>query len=123
MTTILVLEDNPDLLELYTQAFSFKGYDVAFSNCAEGAIAKFTECGCPPDMAVLDMLMPGLTGDAVVEFIRLHSQRPDIPILVVSCDEVFEAQLRWADVTFMRKPVELEDLFDAVSSNLDAAIA
>lgn len=115
MTTIFVLEDDPDLLELYTQALEFCGYEVSFTNSAESAIHMIHEEGCTPDIAVLDMAMPGLPGSAVVEYIRHQSRFPDLPIIVISCDEAFRDQLQPARVTFMAKPIGLSDLFSAVA--------
>ena len=115
MTTIFVLEDDPDLLRLYTRALAFRGYEVAFTNSAESAIDMIHEGACSPDIAILDMSMPGLPGSAVVDFIRQRSNTPDLPIIVISCDEDFRQVLESAHVTFITKPINLNDLYRAVA--------
>lgn len=115
MTTIFVLEDDPDLLELYTQALTFYGYEVAFTDSAEKAINMIDDSVCSPDIAVLDMSMPGLPGSAVVDYIRLQSTTPDIPIIVISCDEEFRRLVDSSHVEFIRKPIGLNDLYSAVA--------
>ena len=115
MTTIFVLEDDSDLLELYTEALAFRGYTVECTNSAEKAINMIRTNACTLDVAVLDMSMPGLPGSAVVEFIRTESHCPDLPIIVISCDEDYRPLLKTARVDFMQKPVTLTDLYHAVA--------
>lgn len=114
MTRILVLENDPDLLNLYTRALKFRGYDVETANAADTAIGMITEGAALPDIAVLDMHMPGLSGSAVVEYLRDHSAYPDIPIIIISCDDDFRNLLQEYDVVFMSKPVNLADLYQTV---------
>jgi DNA-binding NtrC family response regulator len=114
MATIFVLEDDPDLLNLYTRALSFQGHDVESADSAESAIGMFAAGDCKPDIAVLDMSMPGLPGSAVVDYIRQKSEFPHVPIIVISCDESFRQILQSSRVTFMTKPINLTDLYTAV---------
>lgn len=118
MATIFVLEDDKDLLYLYTRALKFWGHDVVFSESAEQAIAMLDNGQCVPEIAVLDMSMPGLPGTAVVEFIRERSLFNKIPIIVVSCDEDFRQLLRTSQVMFMTKPIGLGDLQKAVANSV-----
>ena len=115
MATIFVLEDDPDLLNLYTRALSFRGYKVECANSAESAIGMFVEGVCEPDIAVLDMSMPGLPGSVVVEYMREKSEFPNVPIIVISCDESFRQILQSSRVTFMTKPINLTDLYKEVA--------
>ncbi|MBN1563155.1 MAG: response regulator [Anaerolineae bacterium] len=114
MARILVLEDDPDLLHLYTRALTFRGYQVDTANAAETAIGMIDEGTTSPDIAVLDMHMPGLPGSAVVEYLRGNSPYPDIPIIVISCDDDFRKLLQDYEVMFMSKPINLADLYQAV---------
>lgn len=115
MTTILVLEDDADLLRLYTRALTYRGYEVICTNSAESAIETIDDGDCTPDVAVLDMSMPGLPGSAVVDHIRRKSCYPNLPIIVISCNEDFRRVLDCAGVLFMPKPINLSDLYRAVA--------
>ncbi|NJL94012.1 MAG: response regulator [Anaerolineae bacterium] len=115
MKNILVLEDDNDLRSLYHRALKFKGYDVTATESAERAIDLLQKGALVPDVAVLDMSMPGLPGSAVVEFIRNHSQHATLPIIVITCDERFKEHLKTAGVVFMTKPINLHDLYVAVA--------
>jgi DNA-binding response OmpR family regulator len=117
MPKVFVLEDDPDLLNLYSRALRFRGYEVETTDSAEHAITLLGEGQCVPDIAVLDMSMPGLPGSAVVDFIRQKSALRDLPIIVVSCDEDFRSRLAGARVTFMKKPIGLNELYTAVAKH------
>ncbi len=114
MAMVFVLEDDPDLLNLYTRALKHRGYDVEFSSSAERAINMLHEGSCEPDVAVLDMSMPGLPGTVVVDYIRNRSEFRKLPIIVVTCDEGFRRELQGTNVVFMAKPIDLHTLYAAV---------
>lgn len=116
MATIFVLEDDQDLRNLYTRALKFKGYQVESAENAEAAIELLGSGKCQPDAAVLDMSMPGLPGSAVVDFIRTQSTMPDLPIIVISCDDAFKFSLSSQEVNFIAKPINLADLYLAVAA-------
>ena len=113
MTSVFVLEDDPDLRNLYTRALKHKGYEVDQAESAEKAVAALSQSR--PDIAVLDMSMPGLPGTVVVEYIRHHSSTPNLPIIVISCNEDYRQELLWADIMFIKKPINLSDLYTAVA--------
>lgn len=116
MAIILVLEDDNDLRNLYTRALKFKGYQVESADNAESAIEMLTTGQVKPDAAVLDMSMPGLPGSAVVNYIRQESPTPDLPIIVISCDDHFKFELSTSDIKFIAKPINLVDLYSAVAA-------
>jgi DNA-binding NtrC family response regulator len=111
----LVLEDDVDLLHLYTRALTYRGYEVICTNSAESAIDTLHDDRCMPDVAVLDMSMPGLPGSAVVDYIRHNSRCPNLPIIVISGNEDFREVVDWAGAQFMPKPINLSDLYRAVA--------
>ena len=70
----------------------------------------------PPDIVVLDLMMPGVDGFAVRNELAAQAQTRHIPIIVItgSTDD-----LRWLDVKcILRKPVAPDDLVQAVANCL-----
>jgi DNA-binding NtrC family response regulator len=118
MATILVLEDDYDLRNLYTRALTFRGYQAVAIENAKKAIELLACQSIQPDVVVLDMSMPGLPGSAVVEFIRSDYPRPNLPIIIISCDETFKHLLQWAKIKFLPKPINLADLYTAIGKTL-----
>jgi two-component system cell cycle sensor histidine kinase/response regulator CckA len=115
MALVFILEDDRDLLNLYSRALRFRGYDVLCADSAENAILMLDEGNFAPDIAVLDMSMPGLPGSAVVEYIRAQRHLSQLPIIAISCNEDFRQMLLSSEVTFMTKPINLVDLYRIVA--------
>jgi two-component system, cell cycle sensor histidine kinase and response regulator CckA len=115
MALVFILEDDRDLLNLYSRALRFRGYDVLCADSAENAILMLDEGKFAPDIAVLDMSMPGLPGSAVVEYIRSQRHLSQLPIIAISCNEDFRQMLLSSEVTFMTKPINLVDLYRIVA--------
>ena len=76
---ILVADDDPQILRALSITLTARGYDVA--TAADGKEALRLAVDKHPDLIVLDLGMPGLTGIEVIEAVRAWSR---VPILVVS---------------------------------------
>jgi len=76
---ILIADDDPQILRALRITLSARGYDV--TTAADGRAALAAAIDTHPDLMVLDLGMPGLTGIEVIEAVRGWSQ---LPILVVS---------------------------------------
>lgn len=76
---ILIADDDPQMLRALRITLSARGYEVVTASDGKGALdAAISE---HPDLVVIDLGMPGLTGVEVIEAIRGWSQ---VPVLVVS---------------------------------------
>lgn len=79
--TVLVVEDDPDIRHLLVHSFTREGFEVVPS--ADGAEAlAYLEDHDPPDLIVLDLLMPDVGG---LEFLRRRDgAHADIPVIVLT---------------------------------------
>ena len=115
---LLIVEDDPDILEAVADVLVDDGYLVTPLRSAEAAMALLADPATPAFAGiVLDNLMPGLTG---VEFIEKIA-RPDSalalvpPILMITTnpDAVRTAELP-TDVWILGKPIDIEKLIGLV---------
>lgn len=105
----LVVDDEPNLAELLSAALRYEGWEVATANTGADAIehAKRT----PPDIIVLDVMLPELSGFEVLR--RIRSFLPNVPILFLTAkDDVAD---RVAGITvgaddYVTKPFSLEEV-------------
>jgi chemosensory pili system protein ChpA (sensor histidine kinase/response regulator) len=107
---ILIVEDDPVLRYLYRAALSVSGYDVI---CASDGIEALYQLDAdPPDLVVLDLTLPRLSGRDVQREISANARYRHIPILVVTGDpgDLVESD----NLCILRKPVDLASLSDAV---------
>jgi CheY-like chemotaxis protein len=77
---ILVVEDNPDQRDLLRRNFERAGCSVVLAESAEDAIVAYRQSS--PDLAVIDLLLPGMDGSTLVALLR--EERPDCAIVVTS---------------------------------------
>lgn len=116
--SILAVDDTPDNLLLLEAILSEEGYDIHTAEDGMSALKQIEQS--PPDLILLDVMMPGMNGYEVTERIRKNSALPFIPILLITAfdhSSVVEGLDIGAD-EFVRKPVDPEELLARVRSLL-----
>jgi CheY-like chemotaxis protein len=80
LKTILVVDDEPAILELLTKTLLQKGFRVL--RAADGRIGVEFATKYLPEIIILDFTMPKLSGTQIVEQLRAHPRTKNIPILI-----------------------------------------
>jgi two-component system KDP operon response regulator KdpE len=78
-STLLIIDDDADLLQLLRQHLEARGYEVQTAQSGEESLACFLHAR--PDLVILDMMMPDMDGLAVCRWLR---ERSHVPILVLT---------------------------------------
>ena len=78
---ILVVDDVADNVEILRMRLSALGYDVDEANDGEQALAKVA--ADPPDLVLLDIMMPGMSGIDVLSLIRSEPATRDLPVVQI----------------------------------------
>ena len=82
MPELLVVENDPDTSEMLTKYFEASGYHVrSATNGREALVAIISR---PPQVVILDLLMPDMDGAGVVEVIRSYLRLQSLPVVVVT---------------------------------------
>jgi two-component system KDP operon response regulator KdpE len=114
---VLVVEDEPELREVVCAVLEDEGYTVVAAS--DGRQAVDMACENVPDLIILDMGLPILSGEEVASTLREKLAKPP-PILVMSAaGTVAERARRIGAANYIPKPFELDDLTDAVHNLLD----
>lgn len=79
MATVLVVDDDPTVLEVVISYLTAAGHDV--TSAADGHAALESAARTPPDLVVLDLMLPGLDGLEVCRELRRHS---DVPVIMLT---------------------------------------
>ncbi len=77
---VLIVDDNDDQLHLLRRHFEIAGCDVTVAATAESAITAYGTF--EPDLAVIDLMLPGMDGWALSE--RLQADVPGCPVAISS---------------------------------------
>ena len=123
MARILVIDDEPDLVRFVRRALEADGHHVL--TATDGAVGLRMALTEVPDLIILDLLMPGVDGRAVLWGV-LASQ-PAARVLVLSATADLEARidcLEQGAIDFLGKPFAVRELTARVRSRLrEASIA
>lgn len=115
---ILAVDDSPDNLFLIQAILEDEGYEIDVAENGFVALEKIEKQ--PPDLILLDVMMPKLDGYDVTRRVRANNNLAYIPILLITAHEG-SSVVRGLDVgadDFIRKPVEMDELQARVRSLL-----
>lgn len=109
MSRIIVIDDEPALGENIQRMLRLPGTSVSVFNDPVKGLAE--SLSYPPDLVLLDMRMPGMSGEEV--FARLHEAHPQIPIVFLTAFGSVESAvlaMRNGAFDYLQKPFKREDL-------------
>lgn len=108
MYRLLLIDDNPDILEANRSYFAEQGFEATACSGGEEALCALKESGF--DCVVLDVMMPGMDGYEVCTAVR---ERSNVPVVFLSCldrpDDKIKALMMGGDA-YMVKPYDLREL-------------
>ncbi len=112
---ILLVEDEPLIREAFTLRLSERGYEVQTARSGEEGIGILRTS--PPDIVVLDMVMPGMSGLDLLKEMRAMSL--EIPVIVLTArgtvKDAVEA-MRLGAFDFVTKSIDMDDLILSLSN-------
>jgi CheY-like chemotaxis protein len=117
MARVLVVDDDPDLLTLVELQLRHHGHNVATANGGEQALKWVDENG-PPDVAVLDVAMPGMNGFELLETFRHRPDTRELPAIFLSA-RVSPRDIdqgRSLDALYLTKPYVMHTLLQAIET-------
>ena len=116
MATILVVDDDPKILSVLGRGLRFEGYEVQLA--ADGLEALRIARVEPPDLVVLDVMLPGMDGLEVCQRLR---RATDMPILMLTARDAVPDRIagldRGAD-DYLIKPFDFDELLARIRALL-----
>ncbi len=115
-TTILAADDDPQLLRLMTRNLQLEGYDVL--GASDGELALELIESNPPDLVLLDVMMPKMDGFTVCYRVREFSS---VPIIIVTARGQDQDKVRGLDLgadDYLTKPFSVDELLARVRAVL-----
>jgi two-component system OmpR family response regulator len=106
---VLVVDDEPNIVEVVTMALRFQGFEVESAANGREALAAVTRF--KPHLMVLDVMLPDMEGFEVAS--RLGAQRAGVPIIFLTARDATEDKVRGltgGGDDYMTKPFSLEEL-------------
>ena len=112
--TVLIVEDDSAARRMYRTALGFAGFDIIEAEDGLSALRSLDQY--PVDVAVLDLMLPTLSGLAVQQEIAANAHTRNIRVIIVTGSTI---NLDHVDVScVLRKPISPDRLIDAVRNCL-----
>jgi two-component system KDP operon response regulator KdpE len=112
VTKILVVDDEPQIVRALLTNLKVRGYEVEAASTGEEAVALAATS--QPDLLILDLGLPGISGIEVIEAVRAWSK---VPILVLSVRDAERSKVEALDAgadDYVTKPFGIEELLARV---------
>jgi CheY-like chemotaxis protein len=110
---LLVVDDDPDIRALMSEALAFHGYEIFTATNGQDALDQIPEC--EPDLLLLDIKMPGIDGYEVIRRLKSQEATRSIPIIVITASPVDKDRdrvrvLGMGATQYITKPLSIESL-------------
>ena len=115
--TVMIIEDEPDAAEMFAEMMRVNGFRVVKSFSSGPAINIIANE--MPDVVILDVMMPDVSGLEVLKFMRREPELKDIPVVVVSAKSMSEdirAGMEAGASVYLTKPFSYLELKHAVEN-------
>jgi len=119
MAHILVVEDEEHLAIGIKFNLEAEGFRVTTVGDGQAALDALATSAPPPDLVVLDLMLPGMSGYAVCEAIR--GRGSDVPVVMLTARTLVEDRIRGFDAgtdVYLQKPFDLDELISIVRNLL-----
>jgi two-component system response regulator MprA len=113
---ILVIEDEPQIADLLRRGLLYEGYVVEIADDGEAGLAMARDR--PPDLVLLDLMLPGIDGLTVCKRLRAGS---DVPILILTAKDAVRDRVAGLDAgadDYVIKPFSFDELLARVRALL-----
>ena len=117
---IMIVDDNKEFCESISDVLEMQGHTAVSSLDGEKAIALVKDD--PPDVVLLDMVMPGLDGLETLRRIKVLA--PGLPVIMISgfsSEENHGAAVQEGLCAFLRKPIDFDELFTLIEAGVKPA--
>ncbi|ACC43721.1 two-component transcriptional regulatory protein TcrX [Mycobacterium marinum M] len=107
--SVLVVDDEPVLAEMVSMALRYEGWNIA--TASDGASAIASARAERPDVVVLDVMLPDMSGLEVLH--RLRKENPALPVLLLTAKDAVEdriAGLTAGGDDYVTKPFSIEEV-------------
>jgi CheY-like chemotaxis protein len=119
---VLILDDDPDILQICAIVLKKKGFDVSTLNTSNQVIDQVRIC--QPDVILMDNWIPGPGGIEATRALKLSPETHDIPVIFFSANSNVTQLAREAQADyFLQKPFDITELEAIVQMAINQGVS
>jgi diguanylate cyclase (GGDEF)-like protein len=121
LATVFVADDNPSILLGLDRALKARGYEVRTATNGAAILRLLESAPAPPDLLLLDVMMPEMSGLEVLRALRGDERWAYVPVVLITATNdgaLPVSALRDGAVDFLTKPFRLDELMARVDSHV-----
>jgi len=113
---IIILDDIPELAELFRKALELSGLEVVMvAHTGEELLEKLSRIMIKIDFALMDYTIDGGHLNGLETAVLVHKKEPEIRIVMASANDSIEQESIACGFSFLKKPIGIGELLDALS--------
>jgi DNA-binding NtrC family response regulator len=115
---VLLVDDETEFVSALAERLSLRGYDAQVATSGEEALGKINST--PPDVVLLDMLMPGMSGLEVLK--RIKRDHPQVRVILLTGRGSWDGiqGVREGAYDCLMKPIQIEELMQIMASAMES---
>ena len=117
---ILIVDDQPEMLQLLGMAFEEQGYEIEVAQTAKTTLKKIKQG--QPDLVILDIMLPGMSGVEICKLLRSDPKTANLPIVLLSALADVETKIAGLQAgadEYITKPVDPREMVARVVALLE----
>ncbi len=121
---VLIIDDDPDILQFVRMNLELEGFDVRTAEGGPAGLEAAKES--PPDLVLLDVMMPEMDGLTVLRRLRTSPPTMNVPVILLTAKALAEDRVKGLELgadDYVTKPFDLEELVARVKTVLRRAQA
>lgn len=114
---VLLVDDETEFASALAERLNLRGYEAQTAASGEEALGKVAQA--PPDVVLLDMLMPGMSGLEVLK--RIKRDYPQVKVILLTGRGSWDSIQAIRDGAYdcLMKPIQLEELMEIMANAMD----
>jgi DNA-binding NtrC family response regulator len=115
---VLLVDDETEFVSALAERLYLRGYDTQTATSGEEALGKINST--PPDVVLLDMLMPGMNGLEVLK--RIKRDHPQVQVILLTGRGSWDGiqGIREGAYDWLMKPIQIEELMQIMASAMES---
>lgn len=118
---ILVVDDDADITDFIKLVLEEAGYEVVTAENGRAALKQVIKE--KPDLILLDVMMPEMSGWEVCELIKCNEESKNVPVIMITAKSEVQSKVKGMQVGangYVTKPFEIDDVIEKVRLMLES---